>query len=60
MNTPSTHACQCTDCPGQSCSCGCQADATLPAATAASPACACGPRCGCDAGEQGCLCGTPS
>jgi hypothetical protein len=57
MNTPSTPSCPCVDCPGDSCRCGCQGDVTPPAAAAARPTCACGPRCGCDAAEQGCLCG---
>ncbi len=60
MNTPTTPACRCIDCPGNNCRCGCQADAMPPAAAAARPACACRPRCGCDAAEQGCLCGSRS
>ena len=59
MNFPSTFSCQCVDCPGSSCRCGCQADATLSTPPVATQACACGPRCGCEAGEQGCLCGSP-
>lgn len=58
MNTTSTFSCQCADCPGDRCRCGCQGDATPPAAAAAPQACTCGPRCDCSAAEQGCLCGT--
>jgi hypothetical protein len=59
MNTPTTATvCRCVNCPGANCRCGCQAEATPPAAAAARPACACGPSCGCDAAEQGCLCGS--
>ncbi|WP_284618632.1 hypothetical protein [Aquabacterium humicola] len=53
--------CQCANCPGASCTCGCQHGSAMPAMqAAAAPACHCGPNCGCDAGEQGCLCGTPA
>lgn len=39
--------CQCSDCPGASCRCGCQhVEAAAPAA-AAGPSCACGPTCAC-------------
>ncbi len=56
MNATSTPSCLCTDCPGTDCRCGCN-DRTPPVALGASATCACGPRCGCDAAEQGCLCG---
>jgi len=59
MNTPTTPACQCVNCSGASCRCGCRSvAATAPAAAATRPACNCGSRCGCDAAEQGCLCAT--
>jgi hypothetical protein len=58
MNTPANRLCQCIDCPGASCRCGCQSDAAPPTPAAAPPACACGPRCGCAAAPQGCLCGS--
>ena len=59
MNVDSTFACRCIDCPGAGCQCGCQTDASTSRAPAAGSPCACGPRCGCDAAEQGCLC-TPA
>ncbi len=52
-----TRLCNCIDCPGAGCRCGCQAEASAP--TLAAPArCACGPACGCEGAEQGCLCGS--
>jgi hypothetical protein len=55
MNPSTTIAsCQCVDCPGASCTCGCQAAAST--TLAAGLACACGPSCNCDAADQGCLC----
>jgi hypothetical protein len=56
MNVPATtSSCRCVDCPGASCTCGCQAAAAASPVLAA-PTCACGPGCNCDAGEQGCRC----
>ena len=56
MNTTSTSSCQCVDCPGASCRCGCQAAATPPTTAVAGAACTCAMRCGCEGAEQGCLC----
>lgn len=54
LHAPRTTACTCVDCPGAGCTCGCQA---LAGATIAAPAaCRCGPACGCEAAEQGCMC----
>ncbi|MBC5786214.1 hypothetical protein H8N03_24975 [Ramlibacter sp. USB13] len=51
--------CQCANCPGAACQCGCQ-DPTPAAAPrqacACGPACQCGPGCQCDAAEAGCVC----
>jgi hypothetical protein len=58
MINASTPSCQCVNCPGAGCRCGCQTQAQPQTAPASAAACACGPRCGCDAAEQGCLCGT--
>lgn len=59
MTVLSTLYCQCADCPGANCPCGCQADATPPATQLAGLSCTCASRCGCDAAEQGCLCSPP-
>jgi hypothetical protein len=59
MNASNTPSCQCVECPGAGCRCGCQHAATPPAAATAVQACACGPRCGCDAAQQGCSCSAP-
>jgi hypothetical protein len=59
MNFASTLSCQCADCPGSSCLCGCQADATPSTTLGAVQACACASSCGCEAAEQGCLCNSP-
>ena len=57
MNHRMIDRCNCTNCPGTGCQCGCQA-AALPAASAATPPyCACGQGCSCEAAEQGCVCG---
>lgn len=53
MNQSTTENCACTNCPGAGCQCGCQGGASVVAAPAA---CNCGPSCGCDAAEQGCVC----
>ena len=59
MNFLTTLSCECVDCQGTDCRCGCQADANPPSTHAAAPVCACGLRCGCEAAEQGCLCSPP-
>lgn len=52
-----TPSCQCTNCPGAGCTCGCQHAAPAPQqACACGPACQCGPGCQCDAAEAGCVC----
>jgi hypothetical protein len=56
MNSASTFSCQCVDCPGSSCLCGCLADSAPSVALIAAQACTCGSGCGCEAAEQGCLC----
>lgn len=56
MTSLSNVQCQCVNCPGADCLCGCQTDRAPQTAPAAALACECGPRCGCDAAEQGCLC----
>jgi len=47
--------CNCNPCPGAGCRCGCQPGVTAPT-FAAPAACECGPDCGCEGAEQGCLC----
>jgi hypothetical protein len=47
LNT--AHVCTCANCPGAGCQCGCQT-------VTASAACNCGPACGCEGPEQGCVC----
>ena len=59
MNQLSNPACQCTNCPGIGCQCGCAATEVLPTLNAAAAACACGTACGCEAAEQGCVCSSP-
>ncbi len=59
MNTASIPACQCVDCPGAGCRCGCQGDAQPQSAVQQRP-CMCGPRCACNAAEPGCRCGLPT
>jgi len=51
METSMVKRCECIDCPGAGCLCGCE----HPATQALPQACSCG-GCGCDAAEQGCLC----
>jgi hypothetical protein len=50
METSMVKACDCVNCPGAGCTCGCQSG------MAAAASCACGSACGCEGGEQGCLC----
>lgn len=63
MMTPTAsmdRRCQCANCPGAGCTCGCQHGSATPAMqAAAAPSCACGPACRCDGAEAGCLC-TPA
>lgn len=54
MNDTTNDLCNCGNCAGAACHCGCQLAATA-AISEASRNCACGATCGC-AAEQGCLC----
>jgi hypothetical protein len=54
MSYETNDQCRCASCPGEACNCGCQAP-TAPM-SAAGATCDCGPACGCEAAEQGCLC----
>lgn len=45
MNDLETTTCQCLDCPGDTCTCGCQSAI----ACHCGPACACGTECQCGA-----------
>jgi hypothetical protein len=56
MNHAATPSCQCIDCPGASCRCGCQLTQASPPAQAADKPCACGPQCNCDSAGNGCAC----
>ena len=56
MNYATNDLCQCANCPGQACQCGCQLAATAPAITEAQSSCVCGGSCGCSASGQHCLC----
>ena len=49
MNELENTACQCLDCPGDSCTCGCQSNV----ACACGPACNCGTECHCG---EACAC----
>ena len=51
MNEIENSACQCLDCPGDGCNCGCQSNI----ACACAPACNCGTDCQCG---PSCACGT--
>ena len=57
MDQTKIDSCNCSKCPGAGCQCGCQSGKAAGATLAAPTGCACGPRCGCEAAEQGCLCG---
>jgi hypothetical protein len=56
MNYPMNDRCNCTNCSGDGCVCGCQAELSAVCAVATPPHCECGPACGCEAAEQGCVC----
>ena len=56
MSYETNDRCACANCPGVSCDCGCQAAISTTAASYPALDCNCGPTCGCDGGEQGCLC----
>lgn len=49
--------CECSNCPGAGCQCGCQPTMRAVQPNDARAACNCAHACGCDAAEQGCLCG---
>jgi hypothetical protein len=53
---PTNNPCTCVNCPGEGCQCGCQATVSTLSINYAGLRCACGPSCGCDGAEQGCLC----
>jgi len=55
MQDESIPQCQCPNCPGAGCRCGCQDPTSALAVHAAPPSCGCA-CCGCEAAEQGCLC----
>ena len=57
MSYEANARCTCTNCPGGSCQCGCQAAASPVETSYAALACRCGPACRCSAADQGCLCG---
>lgn len=46
MNDTNQKSCNCANCPGATCTCGCQAPAAQ-AACACGPQCKCGPACAC-------------
>jgi hypothetical protein len=52
----SSALCQCANCPGSGCDCGCQSVTQAVSEQPVPQHCTCGPRCGCDAAKQGCLC----
>jgi len=56
MNHLDTSFCRCQQCPGKTCTCGCQDRATH--APQAAAACTCPAGCGCEGAEAGCLCRT--
>ncbi len=49
MNMQTKVSCICAKCPDTGCQCGRQTQA-------AAAYCACGPKCGCESAEQGCVC----
>jgi len=57
MNHAMSAQCNCTNCPGAGCPCGCQTGTSVNYAPALPPQCDCGPTCGCEGAEQGCVCG---
>ena len=56
MNDQTNDRCACPNCPTDGCQCGCQTAAPTAQISYAGLHCQCGPACGCDAAEQGCLC----
>jgi hypothetical protein len=48
--------CACLDCPSDGRQCGCHAAVPIAPISYAGLQCQCGPACGCDAAEHGCLC----
>jgi hypothetical protein len=56
MTQDLTNRCNCTNCPGANCQCGCQTAKSASVPMALPAACACGAHCACDAAEQGCVC----
>jgi hypothetical protein len=58
MNVPSIISCECADCPGASCACGCNAAPDASRTAVQAPPCTCGSSCACQATERGCLCGS--
>jgi len=56
MDYQTIDRCDCTNCPGTGCQCGCQVVSLASPSTATPPRCACGQGCSCEAAEQGCVC----
>lgn len=56
MNYEIDGRCACASCSGSGCRCGCQAGVAACYPNFAGHACDCAGGCGCDSGEQGCLC----
>ena len=56
MNYEANGRCTCSNCPGASCTCGCQAQAAPATINYSALSCQCGPNCRCSGGDQGCLC----
>ena len=56
MSYEANGRCTCTNCPGTSCTCGCQAKAAPVEINYSALACQCGPDCRCSSGDQGCVC----
>ena len=56
MNHATNAQCNCSNCPGAGCQCGCQTGSSITPAMALPPQCNCAPACGCEGAEQGCVC----
>jgi hypothetical protein len=56
MTYETNDRCNCLNCAGDACQCGCQATQPELLANYAESDCRCGPNCPCEGGEQGCLC----
>jgi hypothetical protein len=56
MTYETNDRCACLHCPGNTCNCGCQSAALPAPMNVAGATCQCGPACGCESAEQGCLC----